>query len=179
MIWRWNSELIGIIGAEQTGKSHFFKTYLLPKVPKNRILVLDTNYEYQKLGLQVIKPEDYNGKWLDQFLRTIRAKASNFCLILEDLDVYLSQGKQSEEIIKLGINGAHQSIGGVWFSHRALGIPKAFLMRTKYFVLFAGLSPEDAEYLGEIAPVVTPEILPTEDRHAVLTDKRHIWKIVT
>ena len=179
MQWKWNSELIGIIGAEQVGKSHFFKHFLLPKIPKNRLIVLDTNYEYQKYGAQVVIPKEYNARWLDGFLKNIRAKSSNICLVFEDLDIYLADGKRSEELMKLGINGAHQNIGGVWFSHRALGIPKVFLMRTRFLILFAGLSPEDALYLGQIAPCITPEVLPSEPRKAVLTDKSKIWKFTT
>ncbi len=129
--FQYNTETLGLISRPNYGKSKIIKE-ILKKIPKEKILVLDTNLEYE--GYNRAIPKAYNRKILERFILEAR-KMKNIVIVLEDIDVYL-QGISPENFMTLLFNGRHQNIGIIYTAHRPVNFSKSLLSGTNH--LFVG-----------------------------------------
>ena len=156
--FRFNYDALLFLGRSGAGKTTIVKK-ILAGVPKSRLYVIDSNYEFH--GQNVTRPTEYTSDWLDDFLKRFRAKHTNCLLYIEDIDLF--QPMRSLELKRLAINGRHQNIGLIIVSRRPKELPKVVVSKCRYAFIFAGLVPEDKEYLESINGNLIDSQFPSED----------------
>lgn len=156
--FRFNYDALLFLGRSGAGKTTLVKK-ILSNVPRSRLYVIDSNYEFH--GSNITRPTAYTSEWLDDYIKKFRAVHSNCLLYIEDIDLF--QPLRSIELKRLAINGRHQNIGLILVSRRPKELPKVVISKCRYCFIFAGLVPEDKEYLESINGNLTDSQFPTED----------------
>ncbi len=146
MEFKWNMDTMGLIGKKQCGKTTIIRD-IIKNVPKDSIIVLDTNLEYK--GFNRIIPEGYNNETLERFILHCR-KFKNKLIIFEDLDLYINSTNPPDELKNLFINGSHQNLGVIFTAKRPLGTPKILLTETTHLILGNFVIPNDINYLSGV-----------------------------
>src|SRR3989339_996830 len=129
----WNKDTATLIAIRQWGKTTVIKE-LTNGIPKEKIIVLDSNREYNGFPNRWI-PKAYDLEELDKFIRYCR-QFKNRLLIIEDIDLFFSSANPTKELKNFLINGSHQDLGLIVTLKRPLGNPR--LLMTESIHLFLG-----------------------------------------
>jgi hypothetical protein len=167
----YNKDALLVIGKSGSGKTKNVVMPIIAKIPKEKLFVLDPNYEYGYLPAgHYIRPLNYSPEYLDEFLVGFRRSHMDCLLVIEDLDLYEPRG--SQELIRACINFRHQNIGLIMVSRRILGLPKVLVMKANYLAIFRGMSVEDMDYLYHIDSDWEGVQFPKNDYEWVLLENR-------
>lgn len=129
----WNKETVVLIAKRQWGKTTTINE-LIRKIPREKIIILDSNREYKYFPNRWI-PKEYTPEELDKFIRYCR-QFKNKLLIVEDIDLFFKSAHPTDEFRKFFINGSHQDLGLIATLKKPLGIPR--LLMTEAIHLFIG-----------------------------------------
>jgi len=154
MEFKWNMDTMGLFARKQWGKSTIIKA-LLKSIPKDRILILDTNREYK--GYNRIIPKDFSINTLEDFFFYGR-KFRNVLLVVEDIDVYFDNSNAPTHTKSQMINGSHQNLGLIYTSKRPKRIPRILLSEATHMIIGGMVLKEDLDYIKSIIEI-DPEVL--------------------
>lgn len=170
--FNWNQDTLIAVGASKSGKTRFVKNLIKGC---NRMIVLDTNYEYANLfklkavknplDIQVntaLQTVDYSLKTLNNFI--IASRRFTDCLVIyEDIDLFL-KNVPPDELRAFQINGRHQNLGQIGISHRLIGLPLLMLQKADYLAIW-----KISALLGQNDVQKYRTAIPTLDLHKQLS----------
>lgn len=139
-------DTMGLLARKGWGKTTLIKM-ILRNIPKDRIIVLDTNLEYAGFNRKI--PENYDVETLENFILYCR-KFTNKLIIVEDIDLYLNSTFPPKELKNLFVNGSHQILGFMYTSKRPIGIPKTLLTEATHLIVGNFIVPADVNYLSQM-----------------------------
>ena len=131
--FHWNKDTVVLMAKKQWGKTTTIKE-LINGVPKDKIIILDSNREYKNFPNRWV-PKEYTPEELDKFIRYCR-QFKNRLLIIEDIDLFFTSANPTKEFKNFSINGSHQDLGLITTLKRPLGNPR--LLMTESVHLFIG-----------------------------------------
>lgn len=162
------NRVIGLYAGQNYGKSFLTKWLITQIAPHVPVFIYDTNFEgkdlYAGIGNNVFliksikKSEMELPKTLNDAILKLRAKSSNFFIVIEDLDKILNHANRTDdtlEIFKLASDSRHQRIGIIYLTKEPTNIPVKLRSNTNLFFFGSFIEPSHLKYIGEIVDKAT------------------------
>jgi hypothetical protein len=156
------NRIIGLYAPQNYGKSYFARHIINAISGHIPVFVYDTNFEadtnYASMKNvfaihSVKKSEMETPAFFNKAILTLRAKQSNFYLVIEDIDKLIETShktKDTLEIFKLASDSRHQRIGIIYLTKEPSNIPVKLRSNTNLFLVGQFLEPTHLKYLGEM-----------------------------
>ncbi len=171
------NRIIGLYAPQEYGKSFFARYFAKIIASHIPVFVYDTNFEANTnyAGIKNVfaihsikKSEMESPEFFNKAILDLRAKQSNFFLIIEDIDKLLDTShktKNTLEIFKLASDSRHQRIGIIYLTKEPSNIPVKLRANTNMFLIGQFLEPVHIKYLSAmidkklIKSLIKPEFI--------------------
>lgn len=137
------TQVMGIFGKAQVGKSYFIKNFF----KGIDYIVINGSMDFEDYKGTHFIVTNISNQGLDEAIIKIRAMYSNKLIIIDDVDAF--NPLYSQQIGILARTGRHQGLGLVYASGRPALLPPVLLSGTDVFVNFMGVPAMDWENLAE------------------------------
>jgi len=139
----WNT--ITVCGMKGTGKTTLERVGLIPQY--QRVLIFDTDEEFQADGYPTYVPKSDNPMELDHVAKQIW-KEGNCCLVVSEAEIYLPvSNRLPTNIFKIITRGRRRNIGLIADTRRIANLNKTVFGLSEHCFVFRHFSPTDVRYL--------------------------------
>jgi GTPase SAR1 family protein len=150
----YDKDFVCVVGDNGSGKTTLIQKFLLSKVPRSKIYVLNSSRQknwYRWLPQDhITTPIMFTKKWFEVFLLEFASKHQGCVLVLDDMDNYKS--KESDVLESVVINARHLGIGLIMSVRRLPSIPIEIYQMARYTFIARQLVNYNIYYIANLIP---------------------------